>query len=126
MLRDVVGSVVEETRVALMFHVDELDLSLDQLSIIAMLAIEVTRNAMKHVFQQQLGSRLQVTLVALPGRRAKLAIKDDGPGAVNSSGPERPGQNLGMRIIQGLAEQIGGCVTIIRDHGTEVAVTFPT
>lgn len=126
MLRDVVGSVVDGSAVDLMFHVETLDLTLDQLSIIAMLVIELTNNAMKHVFQLQLGSRLQVTLVALPKDRAKLAIKDDGPGTTGSSDRAAPAQNLGMRIIQGLAEQIEGRVTILHDQGTEVAIIFPT
>ena len=125
MLRDVVGSVISESSVDLTFHVEALDLSLDQLSIIAMLVIEVTNNAMKHVFQQQLGSRLQVTLVALPGKRANLAINDDGPGTRGVQRPRQPpAQNLGMRIIQGLAEQIEGTVSTNADQGTEVVITF--
>jgi two-component sensor histidine kinase len=126
MLRDVVGSVVDGSIVDPTFHVEELELSLEQLSIIAMLVIEVTNNALKHVFQQRRGSSLQVTLVALPGGRAMLAIKDDGRGIADSKNSTPPGQNLGMRIIQGLAEQIAGSVRIKRDHGTEVEVTFPT
>jgi two-component sensor histidine kinase len=126
MLRDVVASVVSQPLINLEFHVEELDLSLDQLSVIAMLVIEVANNAMKHVFQQHLGSRLEVTLVALPGKRAMLAVKDDGPGTTASSNPTSPGQNLGMPIMQGLAEQIEGSVTIRNNQGTEVVVTFPT
>jgi two-component sensor histidine kinase len=125
MLRDVVASIVTESSIDLEFQVEELDLSLDQLSVIAMLVIEVTNNAMKHVFQQDLGSRLRVTLVALLGQSAMLAIKDDGPGAA-APNPISPAQNLGMRIIQGLAEQIEGRVTIKHDQGTEVIVIFPT
>jgi two-component sensor histidine kinase len=126
MLRAVVGSVVDGSSVEQTFHVEELSLSLDQLSIIAMLVIEITNNAMKHVFQKHLGSRLQVTLVALPGKRAMLGIKDDGPGALDSSKPVPQAQSLGMRIIEDLAEQIEGRVTITHDLGTEVVVTFPT
>jgi two-component sensor histidine kinase len=126
MLRDVVGSVVDGSSVNPTFQVEELDLSLDQLSIIAMLAIEVTNNAMKHVFQQHMGSHLRVTLVGLPGKRAMLAIKDDGPGTAGSSNSAPSGQNLGMRIIQGLAEQIEGTVAIKHDGGTEVVISFPT
>jgi two-component sensor histidine kinase len=125
-LRDVVGSVLDGTPVDLIFHVEDIKLTLDQLSIIAMLVLEVTNNAMKHVFRQQLGSRLQVTLIALSRSRAKLSIKDDGPGSAEAKDSVVSGQNLGMRIIQGLAEQIEGHVTIIHDHGTEVAITFPT
>jgi two-component sensor histidine kinase len=67
-----------------------------------------------------------VTLIALSRSRAKLSIKDDGPGSAEAKDSVVSGQNLGMRIIQGLAEQIEGNVTIILDHGTEVAITFPT
>jgi two-component sensor histidine kinase len=81
---------------------------------------------MKHVFQRQLGSRLQVTLVALPGKHAMLGIKDDGPGTANSGIRTQPAQNLGMGIIHGLAEQLEGSVRIKYDRGTEVVITFPT
>jgi len=126
MLRDVVASIVTKPSINLKFHVEELDLSLDQLSVIGMLVIEIANNAMKHVFQQDLGSSLQVTLVALPDKHAMLAVKDDGPGTQASGNSTSPGQHLGMRIIEGLAEQIEGSVTIRHDQGTEVAVTFPT
>jgi two-component sensor histidine kinase len=126
MLRDVVGSVVSQSSVDLMFYVEKLDLSLDQLSIIAMLVLETTNNAMKHVFQRNLGSRLQVTLVALPGRRAMLVVKDDGPGATGFDDTVSRTQSLGMRIIQGLAEQIQGTAMIKQDQGTAVVIEFPT
>lgn len=125
MLRDVVGSVMHGTAVQATFQVEELDLSLDQLSIIAMLVIELTNNAMKHVFQPHLGAHLQVKLVALPGQRAMLAIKDDGPGTKTFSNSTPSGRNLGMQIIQGLAEQIEGSFTMKHDQGTEVVVVFP-
>ena len=48
-----------------------------------------------------------MTLVALPGERARLAIKDDGPGQASARNSSTAGQNLGMRIVQGLAEQTG-------------------
>jgi two-component sensor histidine kinase len=126
MLRDVVTSVVSDPLVELTFLVEDLDLSLDQLSIIAMLVIEVTNNAMKHVFQPHLGSRLQVTLIALPDNCAKLAVKDDGPGTAGFCDTVAPAQHLGTRIIQDLAEQIEGTVTTNHNLGTEVVVNFPT
>jgi two-component sensor histidine kinase len=126
MLREVVSSVADGASVDPAFHVEELDLSLDQLSIIAMLVIEITNNAVKHVFQRHLGSRLQVTLVALPGKHAMLGIKDDGPGTANSGTRTQPAQNLGLGIIHDLADQIEGSVRIKYDQGTEVVITFPT
>src|SRR5271168_4384787 len=59
MLRDVLATVIDRSSVSLNLDVEELDLSMDQKSIIAMLVIEVANNAAKHVFQRDLGSRFE-------------------------------------------------------------------
>lgn len=122
MLRDVAAGVIDPYPVTLNINADELDLSLDQKSIIAMLVIEVANNAVKHVFQRNLGSRFEVTLRALPAHRAVLRVRDDGPGSTETapSGPK-----LGMRILEGLSDQIRGTITINLSHGREVIVEFP-
>jgi signal transduction histidine kinase len=58
MLREVVASVIDQSSVISKFEVEELDLSLDQKSVIAMLVVEVINNSTKHVFVRDLGSRL--------------------------------------------------------------------
>ena len=72
MLREVVSMVIDQSSVSLNLDVEELDLSLDQKSVIAMLVIEVANNSAKHVFERNLGSRFEVALLALPGHRAML------------------------------------------------------
>jgi two-component sensor histidine kinase len=126
MLRDVLATVIDRSSVSLNLDVEELDLSLDQKSIIAMLVIEVANNAAKHVFQQNLGSRFEVTLRALSNHRAMLKVADDGPGATGSNDMTSPGQQLGMQILQGLSDQIHGTLTIAVDKGREITVAFPT
>src|SRR5262249_48080798 len=111
---------------SLNLDVEELDLSLDQKSIIAMLVIEVANNAAKHVFQRDLGSRFEVTLKALSNTRAMLKVTDDGPGATGSTDTTSPRQQLGMQILRGLADQIHGTLSIGVDKGREVTVSFPT
>jgi two-component system, sensor histidine kinase PdtaS len=92
------------------------------MSVLAMLVLEIANNAAKHVFQRNLGSHLEVELRALPGRRVMLKVGDDGPGV--EDGAEK--QGLGMEILEGLADQIKGRLTIAHDHGTTVRVDFPT
>jgi two-component sensor histidine kinase len=127
MLREVVATVIDQSSVSLNLNVEELDLSLDQKSVIAMLVIEVANNSAKHVFRRNLGSLFEVSLVALPGHRAMLRVKDDGPGTTD------PGEiatstreKLGMRILQGLADQIHGTLNVGIHQGMEVTVDFPT
>ena len=91
MLRDVVATVIDDPAVTLSFKVEDLDLSLDQISVIAMLVMEAANNSLKHVFKRSIGSRLDVALIALPGNRAILTIKDDGleqiDGMVDAASP---------------------------------------
>ena len=126
MLRDVLATVIDRSSVSLNLDIEELDLSLDQKSIIAMLVVEVANNAAKHVFQRDLGSRFEVTLKGLSNTRAMLKVTDDGPSATGSSDVPSPGQKLGMQILQGLSDQIHGTLTVAVDKGREVTVAFPT
>lgn len=124
MLQEVVTSVVDQSSVTLDLDVEELDLSLDQKSVIAMLVMEVANNSTKHVFQRNLGSSFKVALKRLPNQRALLTIRDDGPGiAAYDAAPSE--QRLGMRIIHGLADQLHGTLTADPDQGTGVTVNIP-
>jgi two-component sensor histidine kinase len=125
MLREVVVTVIDQPSVTLNLKVEELDLSLDQKSIIAMLVMEVANNSAKHVFQQNLGSRFEVSLRALPAHRAMLSVWDDGPGATDAGHVAPSNQKLGMQIIQGLADQIRGTLATELDQGRKVTVNFP-
>ena len=125
MVQEVVNSIVDQPSVSRTFQVDEMNLSLNQMSVLAMLVIEVSNNSVKHVFQRNLGSRFDVTLVSLPGNRAMLKINDDGPGGAGTSDEASRDQRLGMRILQGLAAQINGTLTVRHNGGTEVVVEFP-
>ena len=58
--------------------------------------------------------------MALPGRRAMLKVRDDGPGIEDGNDK----QGLGTQILQGLADQIHGTLTITLDQGTTVRWIF--
>jgi two-component sensor histidine kinase len=126
MLREVVATVIDQASVTVNWKVEELDLSLDQKSVIAMLVMEIANNSAKHVFQRNLGSRFEVDLLALPGHRAMLKARDDGPSDTDAGDVVALKQQLGMRILQGLADQIHGTLTIELDRGRRVTVNFPT
>jgi two-component sensor histidine kinase len=125
MLQEVVATVIDQASVTVNLKVEELDLSLDQKSVIAMLVMEAAHNSAKHVFQRDLGSRFEVALQALPGHRAILRVNDDGPGAADAGDEQPSQQNLGMRILQGLADQIHGTLAAVLDQGGKFMVDFP-
>src|SRR5262245_17026775 len=133
-LREVVTTVIDRERVIVDWKIEKIDLSFDQMSVLAMLVMEIANNSAKHVFQRDLGSHFTVELLALPGRRVMLKVSDDGPGIEDDEekDPAEPrisplaAHRLGKQILEGLAHQINGMLTIAHDHGTIVRVDFPT
>jgi two-component sensor histidine kinase len=124
-LRDAVVTVVDRRSVSLIFDVEDLDLTFDQMSTITMLVIEVVNNAQKHVFQHGHGSELLVSLKGSSSRHATLTVKDDGPGQSAMKDEALVERGLGLRIVNGLVRQIGGTLRISSGEGTEITVAFP-
>ena len=126
MLREVVTATIDRASVTLDFQIEELDLSLDQKSVLAMFVLEVANNSAKHVFRRNHGSRFEVVLQALSSNRAMLSICDDGPGSICADDVLQTKQKLGTRILQGLADQLHGTLSTTLDQGRKVTVSFPT
>jgi two-component sensor histidine kinase len=125
MLDDVLNTVFDQPTVTVDLRVEELPLSLDQKSVIAMLVIELASNSAKHVFEQNLGSYFGVGLTELPGGRARLRIEDDGPGFTDGNDASPAGRRLGLRIVRGLAEQLRGTISTEPGHSNRITIEFP-
>ena len=65
-LRQVMATVIDQEAVFVNWKIEKIDLSLDQMSVLAMLVMEIANNSAKHVCQHDLGSQLDVELLALP------------------------------------------------------------
>jgi len=100
------------------------DLSIVQLTAIALLVNEAAMNSMKYVFSRNLGSEFRVALCSDEPGRLRLSIEDDGPGiAVDSETKDLP--SLGMKIMDAFAIQLGGPLKILPGAGTRLSVDFP-
>jgi two-component sensor histidine kinase len=119
-----VATAIDSHSTHLSFQVDELDLSVDQMSIITMLVIEIANNAQKHVFGRNLGEHFRVSFRAVSDNRAALSMKDDGPGWSRDY-TVYAGRTLGLTILEGLADQLRGTLHIRSEEGTETSVVFP-
>ena len=123
-LSDAVETVIDSHSTYISFHVDELELSFDQMSIITMIVIEVANNAQKHVFGRNLGWHFVVALRAMSDNRAALSVKDDGPGwSIDDA--IYAGRTLGLTVLEGLTDQLHGTLHITSKKGTETSVIFP-
>jgi two-component sensor histidine kinase len=123
-LSDAVATAIDSHSTYISFEVDELALSFDQVSIIAMIVIEVANNAQKHVFGRNLGEHFLVSFRAVSGNRAALSLKDDGPGW-SIDGTVFSRRTLGLTVLEGLADQLHGTLQITSEQGTETSLIFP-
>lgn len=124
MLSDAVATVIDSHSTYTSFHVDELGLSFDQMSIITMIVIEVANNAQKHVFGRNLGAHFLISFRAMSDNRAALSVKDDGPGwSIDDA--IYAGRTLGLTVLEGLTDQLHETLHITSKEGTETSVIFP-
>ncbi|MEF3365390.1 histidine kinase dimerization/phosphoacceptor domain -containing protein [Methylocystis sp. 9N] len=102
------------------------DLSIEQMTAVALLVNEAAMNSVKYAFSRGLGSVFSVTLCQNPGRgQLRLLIEDDGPGIVSlNDSKEQP--SLGMKIMEAFATQLGGALEIIPGGGTRLSVEIHT
>ena len=123
-LRDLLAEVFQELPVTLILDIQAKTLSLDQMTVIVLLVSEAATNAVKHVFRPEQGTSFEVSLVQGVTQRLRLTIRDDGPGLGPMAVPHPPAQKLGMRIMQALAQQLGGSLELLEGGGAALRVEF--
>ncbi|WP_196260764.1 sensor histidine kinase [Pelagibacterium limicola] len=104
------------------FDVDSVLVDRDHAMPLALLASEVVANACKYAFADGRAGKLDISLKASEGGRAKFTVADNGVGLA----PNRR-EGMGTRLIRGLIGQMGGSYSLSSDaRGTvfeaEVAV----
>ncbi len=84
---------------------------------------ELLSNALKHAFHDGRGGTIRIGIES-DDTRCRLTIADDGvgiPPAVNLD----TSPTLGLRLVRGLVEQIGGTIHTVTSHGTDYRISFP-
>jgi two-component sensor histidine kinase len=95
---------------------------LTRLTPLSLIVVEIITNAMKHAFPDGRGT-ITLRLTQAEGGRMVFAISDDGKGMPAGHNPGQS-KSLGLRIVQSLAEQIGGRVTYEVRQGTTARIEF--
>ena len=114
-------AVSHEVRVSL--DADDVALPGERAVALALWLNEALTNACKHAFPDRRPGQIAISVRAR-GQRLIVRIADDGIGIA----PGR-GEGLGLRLLEGLAKQLGGSSSSERPHsetGTILVLSFPT
>jgi two-component system, sensor histidine kinase PdtaS len=93
----------------------------DRAQALGLIVSETVSNAFKHAFAKQGDGHIVVTLEAVAGGRARLTVRDDGIGMRENAGDS----GMGLRLVKGLAGQLGADYRYERNGGTTFLLEFP-
>jgi two-component sensor histidine kinase len=97
---------------------------LRRLVTLSLLINEVITNSIKHAFDSEQKGTISIALEQQADKTYALTIKDDGRGLPAGYDVAKTG-SLGYRIIQGLAEQLGGQISFDGSAGMTTRIIFP-
>jgi two-component sensor histidine kinase len=108
----------ESGNVGLVVDVEEMQLEPRRALPLGLIVNEFIVNSLKYAFDHGNGT-IGIRLKAGPPGTVRLTLWDDGKGL-----PQQRDGGLGMRLIEGFAQQIGAAVEWGSDHGTQLTLTL--
>lgn len=101
--------------------VDQISISHDQATSLAMLINEVVTNSLKYAVLGNTDAEIRMSLKLLTEDTAELIIADNGPGF----NPDKGHLGMGTKIIKGMVMQLHGSHTYDFKAGTSFSLQFP-
>lgn len=104
-------------------HLEKMTLDIDHAVPCGLIINELISNSLKHAFPGRRPGNITVELKALHDEKIMLTFADDGIGLPESVIISKP-DNLGLKLVSMLTEQINGSVEIVRNKGTVFRIIF--
>jgi two-component sensor histidine kinase len=110
--------------VAVSLDVEPIHVGIDTAIPCGLLLNELLSNAVRHAFPDGRTGTISIGLAHTPEQKVKLTVADDGIGLPPGM-DWRNAQTMGMMLIVGLSQQLGGALDVAAADGTMFTVTFP-
>lgn len=123
-LRDLLAEAFRALPVEIRLDIRPTELSVGEMTAIALLVNEAAINAAKHVFRPRKGALFEVSLAEVEPGRMELKIRDDGPGIPPGAAARPETQKFGLMVMRGLAGQLGGSLETSESPGATLRVAF--
>ncbi len=105
------------------FDIENIRLDIDSVINCGLIINELVTNSFKHAFEHGQKGEILIKLAALDDYRIALKVEDNGVG-LSSDVRIDDSEKLGLQLVNILASQMGGTMSLDRTNGTGVTVIF--
>jgi two-component sensor histidine kinase len=109
-------------RIVFFFDIEPIKLGVSQAIPIALIINEAVTNAIKYAFNGRSNGRIEIRMHR-KADQITLTISDNGVG-IDPLVLMAPSESLGLKLMNGLSEDINGDIRIITDDGTTIKICF--
>jgi PAS domain S-box-containing protein len=129
-IQSYLGSIVRDTiqsaentgtKISYKANVEEINFTISQSMALGQILSELLSNCFKHAFAGRESGHIQVELLRTQDKGVELTVKDDGNGFPNNFNVQET-DTLGLKLVQGLAQQLRGEISIEKSQGASVKV----
>lgn len=104
-------------------QIDNIELNHASAITLGLMLNEAITNSIKYAFGKTEDGKICITLTHISDSQLLLSIADNGRGLPDNF-ESRIGASMGMELLQGLSDDLGGSFNIETDHGTHIKVIF--
>jgi two-component sensor histidine kinase len=122
LVQDIVQAFPDHAGIAVSLDIDNFELDAQRLMAIGMIVNELAYNSLKYAFVGRAGGTIAIQAHRSEDR-ATILVSDDGVG-IPENVSLADGKNFGLTLVQGLAAQAGGNVTLLPGPGTRFMFEF--
>jgi two-component system, sensor histidine kinase PdtaS len=110
-------------RVRFILELERLQMDLTRSIPIGLILNEAITNALKYGFPDDRRGEVIVTLQHFHGQQFLLSVEDNGVG-IRLDGKKKDVESMGMTLMRGLSEDMGGSFAIANGQGTKITILF--
>jgi two-component system, sensor histidine kinase PdtaS len=125
LLSALIGSYgIDTDRIAIRVDVEPVRLPIDVAVPCGLVVNELITNALKHAFRNRDHGEIRIALTRQSGNEALLSVSDNGIGLPDHVDIETT-ETIGLQLVELLASQLDGVVSINRSDPTSFSLRFP-
>ena len=113
----------DSKQIKLELNIEDIDFSLDNANACGLIINELVSNSLKHAFSENNDGKIIVTLKKTINNRILLDVYDNGIG-IPKEVDYKNSDSLGLKLISTITKQMDGKISIERNNGTHVKITW--